>query len=133
MGIPFGNVFGMFDVFSIMFPLIFLLVFGVILYTLFRGIRQEHKNNNSPRLTVEAKVVAKRTNHTRHSGSHHHMAHTSTTYFVTFEVASGDRMELKMLGTEYGLLVEGDFGDLTFQGTRYLGFQRKRDNNGESI
>ena len=27
--------------------------------------------------------------------------------------------------SEFGLLVEGDRGDLTFQGTRYLGFVRK--------
>ena len=29
-----------------------------------------------------------------------------------------------MDGSQYGLLVEGDRGNLTFQGTRYLGFQR---------
>ena len=50
---------------------------------------------------------------------------SSTTYYVTFQVASGDRMELCVGGPEYGMLVEGDFGDLSFQGTRYLGFQRK--------
>ena len=29
-----------------------------------------------------------------------------------------------MGGYDYGLLAEGDFGDLSFQGTRYLGFER---------
>jgi len=29
-----------------------------------------------------------------------------------------------MTGQEYGMLVEGDKGNLTFQGTRYLGFER---------
>ena len=37
---------------------------------------------------------------------------------------SGDRMELKMMGREYGLLAEGDTEMLSFQGTRYLGFER---------
>ena len=46
-------------------------------------------------------------------------------YYVTFQVESGDRMELSVRGKEYGLLAEGDYGRLTFQGTRYLGFQRK--------
>ena len=32
-----------------------------------------------------------------------------------------------MTGTEYGLLAEGDRGKLTFQGTRYLGFERQRN------
>ena len=50
---------------------------------------------------------------------------TSTTYYVTFQVASGDRMELCVSGYEYGMIVEGDYGDLSFQGTRYLGVVRK--------
>lgn len=111
----------MFSIFPILFSLVFLLVFGIIAYTIFKGIKQERKNDHSPRLTVEAKVVSKRTNYHRGSGSS--MGHT--TYYVTFEVSSGDRMELNVTGPEYGLLVESDFGDLTFQGTRYLGFQRK--------
>ncbi len=103
--------------------LIFLLAFGLILSVIIRGIKQEHKNNNSPKLTVDAKVVSKRTNYRRNTTSNSHMGHT--TYYVTFEVQSGDRMELNMPGQEYGLLVEGDYGELSFQGTRYLGFQRK--------
>ncbi|WP_412104691.1 MULTISPECIES: DUF2500 domain-containing protein [Viridibacillus] len=44
----------------------------------------------------------------------------------TFEVQSGDRIELPVSGREYGILVEGDFGLLTFQGTRYKSFERNR-------
>lgn len=114
----------MFTIFPILFSMVFVLVFGIIIFTLVRGIKQEHKNNNSPRLTVDAKVVSKRTNYHR-SSNHHGTGMGHTTYYVTFEVQSGDRMELNVTGQEYGLLVEGDFGDLSFQGTRYLGFQRK--------
>lgn len=122
MGLFFGGGF------EIMFFLVFALVIGVFLVTIVRGIGQWHKNNQSPRLTVDATVVAKRTNVSRHH--HHngagHMGHTSTstTYFVTFQVESGDRMELRMDGYQFGLLVEGDRGKLTFQGTRYLSFER---------
>lgn len=115
----------MFHIFPVLFSLVFFLVFGIIIFTIARNIKQEHRNNHSPRLTVEAKVVSKRTNFYRSSGSHGHMGHGHTSYYVTFEVKSGDRMELSMAGPEYGLLVEGDFGELSFQGTRYLGFQRK--------
>ena len=54
------------------------------------------------------------------------MMHTtsSTRYYATFQVESGDRMELYIPRNEYGLLAEGDRGKLTFQGTRYLGFER---------
>ena len=114
--------------FQILFFLVFFLIIGVFLATMIRGIGQWHKNNQSPRLTVGATVVTKRTNVSRHH--HHngagHMGHTSTstTYFVTFQVVSGDRMELRMDGYQYGMLAEGDRGRLTFQGTRYLGFER---------
>ncbi|MBR5306594.1 MAG: DUF2500 domain-containing protein [Oscillospiraceae bacterium] len=113
--------------FSIMFTIVFIIVIGTFIDTAIRGIGQWNKNNNSPRLTVPATVVTKRTNVTRHhhggtNGHHHH--HTSTTYYVTFQVESGDRMELHVSGAEYGMLAEGDNGRLTFQGTRYHGFER---------
>lgn len=122
----YGYGFG-FDMFSIMFTTVFVIVIGTFIVTAIRGIGQWSKNNNSPRLTVPATVVTKRTNVTRHhhggaNGHHHH--HTSTTYYVTFQVESGDRMELHVSGAEYGMLAEGDNGSLTFQGTRYHGFER---------
>lgn len=116
-----------FAVFESLFVLFFILFFVVFVGTIVKGIGQWNKNNHSPRLTVPATVVAKRTNISRHhhggtNNYHHHS--TSTSYYVTFQVDSGDRMELHMAGHEYGLLVEGDHGNLTFQGTRYLGFER---------
>lgn len=69
-------------------------------------------------------MVAKRQSFSsRRSGDELHTT-TSTRYFATFQVESGDRMELQMNGQDYGMLVEGDRGRLTFQGTRYLDFQR---------
>ena len=122
MDMGFYSGFGLMGIVS---SLIFLVVIGMFIFTAAKGINQWNKNNHSPRLTVPATVVAKRTNVSRH---HHHnnMHHTthSTTYYVTFQVQSGDRMELHVTGQEYGLLVEGDQGSLTFQGTRYLGFER---------
>ena len=122
MGFAFG-----FGMFQLMFTLVFVIVIGTFIVTAVKGIGQWNRNNNSPRLTVPALVVAKRTNVSRHrhggANGHHHY-HTSTTYYVTFQVESGDRMELHVNGSEYGMLVEGDQGNLSFQGTRYLGFER---------
>ena len=126
-GTGFNQGFGMFNAFGIMFTIVFVLVIGTFIVIAVKGIGQWNKNNHSPRLTVPATVVAKRTNvsHHRHGGvNDHHHHHTSTSYYVTFQVESGDRMELHVAGTEYGLLIEGDRGNLTFQGTRYLGFDR---------
>ena len=109
--------------FSILFPLVFLVVLGMMLFTVVSNLRTWSKNNASPRLTVPATVVAKRTNVSRHH-TDKAMAHTFTTYYATFQVESGDRMELRLNGTEYGQLAEGDTGKLSFQGTRYLSFER---------
>ena len=124
MGPGFGFGFGMFQ---IMFFIVFGLAISTVFISLIKGVKEWNKNNHSPRLTVPSTVVTKRTDVTRRrsggTNGHHHY-HTSTNYYVTFEVESGDRMELHMTGSEYGLLVEGDRGNLSFQGTRYLGFER---------
>ena len=94
----------MFDLFGILFPIVFFM----------------------------AAVTAKRIHVTHHrhanagdvSGAHGFTDTSSTKYFVTFQVESGDRMELSVSGPEYGMLAEGDTGRLSFQGTRYLGFER---------
>ena len=114
-----------FSLLEVMFFLVFGMALCMVLVTFVKGVSQWNKNNHSPRLTVPVTVVAKRTNVSRHhhAGEHPHTS-TSTSYYVTFQVESGDRMELKMSGSSYGLIVEGDRGMLTFQGTRFLKFER---------
>jgi len=113
--------FGMtFSIMRIIVPVIFVLVFGIIIVTMVRGVGEWNKNNQSPKLTVPVTVVAKRSD--VHRGIE--TMHTFTSYYVTFQVESGDRMEFEVSDMEYGMLAEGDRGMLTFQGTRYLSFQR---------
>ena len=116
-----------FALFQGMFSLVFLAVVVLFLVTAVRGIGQWNRNNRSPVLTVEATVVTKRASVSRHhsaGGVNEVHMHTATTYYATFQVASGDRMELRVPSGEYGMLAEGDQGKLTFQGTRYQGFVR---------
>lgn len=121
-----------FGVFPILFSIVFIIVIGVFVVTIVQGLRTWNKNNHSPRLTVIATVVSKRTEVTHHShanagdmsGAHGFHTTSSTSYYVTFEVESGDRMEFSVSGSEYGMLAEGDTGRLSFQGTRYLAFER---------
>lgn len=105
-----------FDVFPVLFLLVFALIFGCIVMTLVQKSRESRKNNNSPRVTSQSEVVTKRT---QVRGDHAH-----TTYFATFQFESGDRLELEVPSSHFGYLVEGDKGKLTFQGTRFLDFQR---------
>lgn len=106
--------------FEIMFVVVFLIIVGMFVVTLGRGLFTWGKNNRAPRLTVDATVVAKRQDFYRHADGP-----SRTCYYVCFQVESGDRVELSLEGQEYGLLAEGDRGQLSFQGTRYLGFERK--------
>lgn len=121
---------GGFDFMERIFPILFIGVFLIIFFTVIVGIVRSlftfFKNNSSPVLHVPAKIVTKRTEVSHH---HHNNTHdtTSTTYYVTFQVESGDRIEFRLKGREYGLLAEGDYGKLTFQGTRYLSFQQENN------
>lgn len=120
--------------FEILFFLVFMIVIGTFVFILIKGVGEWNKNNHSPRLTVPASVVSRRTSVSHHqhanagdmTGAHGFHSTSSTRYFATFQVESGDRMELSVTGTEYGMLAEGDRGRLSFQGTRYLGFERQR-------
>ncbi|GIN62331.1 hypothetical protein J27TS8_23240 [Robertmurraya siralis] len=122
----------MFQIVPIFIAVIFVIVIGGILFSVFKGIGQWQKNEQSPKLNVQALVKSKRADVSGSSNMHldqdHHIhsSNTHTTYFVTFEFESGDRSEFRVSGKEYGLLSEGDIGILNFQGTRYLGFEREK-------
>ena len=84
--------------FEIMFTLVFVIIIGVFVVTAVKGLSQWNKNNQSPRLSVTA---SKRTNVSHHShpnagdatGTHGYHSTTSTSYYATFQVESGDRRE----------------------------------------
>lgn len=119
-----------FDVFPIFFLAMFVVVFGVIIYTAVKGAQERRANHAAPVLEVAATVTVKRphvSSVVRQNRVEEVPAQnitTHTTYYVTFQVKSGDRMEFQVSDQAYGLLAEGDSGTLTFQGTRYLGFVR---------
>lgn len=116
-----------FSGFSVIFFIIFGLILSLFIVAIVKGVKQWNTNNNSPILTVEAKIIAKRIR-TRHSSSmmdnDMHTSSSYTDYYITFEVESGDRLEFEVPDKEYGVLIEGDQGRLTFQGTRYQSFLR---------
>lgn len=57
------RVFEMFELINVMFPVMFIIVVGIIIFSLVQGIITWNKNNQSPRLTVPVVVVAKREKH----------------------------------------------------------------------
>ena len=113
---------------------ILIAVFAILLIGVIgRGLYVWMRNNRSPQETVDARVVAKRMKVSGRGGtmmsnnvSVMNTIHSSTytNYFVTFELENGRRLELGVKDPEYGMLAEGDRGCLSWQGTRYLGFER---------
>ena len=116
------------DFFFTLFGLVFIVFVCLFIYNISKGVAEWHSNNQAPQITVAAKIVGKRHN----VDVHHHNAGnnsgvhttTSTTYYVTFELEDGQRLEFQVKGRVYGLLAEGDCGTLSYQGTRYLIFER---------
>jgi hypothetical protein len=100
-------------------PTIFAIILGIIVVRIIKGLIKWSKNNNQPRLSTPAKVVAKRTS--VHGGGN---TRAYNHYYVTFEFPSGERTEFQVNGGQFGMLIEGDNGELQCQGTRYLGFTR---------
>ena len=109
-----------FLIIPIFIVLCFVIVFGGIIYVLVRAISQVSYNSSQPVEVVATTIVGKRTS-TRGGGGD---SMVTTSNYVTFETEDGVR-EFSLGGNDYGLLVEGDKGMLSSQGTRYKGFHRE--------
>ncbi|WIV20974.1 DUF2500 domain-containing protein [Paenibacillus polygoni] len=106
--------------FTFFFSAILLMIISVVLYSIIKGVTTYTRNNAAERLSERARVLTKRTEVSGGSGN----SRAYTNYYLTFEFEDGRRTEFEVRAEEYGLLVEGDEGTLTHQGTRYLGFER---------
>jgi len=92
-----------------------IIIVGFTIFAIVKGISTWNHNNAQPKLTVSATIVSKRENistHMNNAVENFSHTNTNTTYFVTFEVQSGDRLEFHVNCNEYGLLAEQDKGNL---------------------
>jgi hypothetical protein len=112
----------MFSAVPVLVGITFIIVIGIFIFTMVKGLTQYAANNEKPIETVPARIIGKRP-HTW-GGAGDTSAHTS--YYVTFEVESGERIEIPVQDNFYGMHVEGDTGMLTHQGTRMMSFERER-------
>lgn len=136
-----GGFTTMFSLVAVFIALIAVAIVATIIVGVVRSARQGMANNAAPEVTAQARIVDKRVQlsggGTTHSGPtisgdgtilNSGMSTSSPVneeHFVTFEQAGGERFELKVPSSDYGLLVVGDQGTVTMKGTRYLGFQRE--------
>ncbi|MFD1955074.1 DUF2500 domain-containing protein [Paenibacillus thailandensis] len=116
----FGPSFGPPPIFTFFFFLIAAVIAGTFLFIVVRGLRTWSSNNAAEPETRSCKVAAKRTEVWGGSGD----SSANTSYFITFEFHDGSRKELPVRGADYGMIAEGDYGIVTFQGTRFKHFDR---------
>ena len=100
------------------FACFFLMLSAIVVYC-FQNFTQWQRNRMAPRLIVGADVVSKRGDMT---GYPDEAPPPNGNYFVTFEMEGGDRMEFRLPMRDFRRIAEGDFGRLTFQGSRYIAF-----------
>ncbi|MDR0848856.1 MAG: DUF2500 domain-containing protein [Propionibacteriaceae bacterium] len=102
--------------------LIALIVVGVVLSGS-KARRERQFNMKAPLVNSPARVVDERSAITGTSGQYG--GSTSTSYFATFELPDGQRLEFAIDGVAAGQIVAGDTGTLYWQGTWFKGFQRE--------
>lgn len=112
----------MFSAMPLIVMVIFVIVIGGFIFAIGSSVKQYASNKAQTVETVPARVITKRP-HTW-GGSGDSSAHTS--YYITFELENGERMEMPVSGQFYGMNAEGDSGMLTHQGTHMISFERER-------
>lgn len=103
-------------IFGIALSVVVLLIVVVVIILV--SCMLSKRNERYPLLTVPATVAAKRTYIRNSDGDSY------SQYYATFRFEGGDRLELLVSRNQVGDLVEGDCGNLTFQGRRFLDFKR---------
>jgi Protein of unknown function (DUF2500) len=106
--------------FLVLFGVVFMAIVGAILFAVAKGGAQWRRNNHSPITTVAVTVATKRAQTSGGGGD----AAASTSYYATFELQTGERLELAVRGAQFGQIAERDTGQLTYQGTRFKNFTR---------
>lgn len=113
------NVYGSGMAFGLAFTLVPLMIGAVFVFIIsqivIKGVKYAG-DKGKPIIPTQAKVVDKRT-HVRGD-------HAFTTYYATFELENGERLELEIPSNKIGYIVEGDHGILSFQGELFVSFTR---------
>lgn len=110
---------------------------AILLSLLVTVIVQEHKNKHAPKLTVNAVITSKRisnirNNHSKDVANQALYTVATTDFYVTFKFENGKKREFMIGPTEYGRLFKGEKGKLTYQGNRFLSFEKEKSLQGDS-
>lgn len=91
-------------------------------FVIFSGVNTYLKNEKSPIVATRAQVVDRRRRTNTHNDANGHM-HTDETFYLIFGLDTGSTLELRVRRSVYKQAPSGEWGTLTFQGTRFLRFE----------
>jgi len=115
------------EIFTVLAGAVSVLVLVLIAAVWVKLFLQWRANEAAPVVRVDAMVVSSR----KRVGRRRRAGVDPSTYMVTFEEPSGERIELQIRGQYMADLTEGVQGLLTYQGTRFLGFVRHATVDGQ--
>ena len=105
-----------------------LLIFAVVavwpMYLLIKAESRRLKNNKAPEITVKAKLIKKFVTDDNIQYTDFHMRDSKVLY-GTFLPENGESLTVTMSSTQFGSIQEGDAGELTYQGTKMVEFQKE--------
>lgn len=120
-----------FDAMFTIVPILFVIVFAIVIVKMLMSGARYVRNASSPRESVYARVVAKRTevrsttsHHSNGNGGVHPVSSSRTHYYITLEFDNGERKEYLDVKHLYGLVAEGDTGYAAVQGEWIVAFVR---------
>ena len=90
---------------------------------LIRTERRRIKDARSEEMKVRARVVSRRIGNENVGAAMHHLRDGGTVYHATFRPVGGEEMEFDLSREEYGSLEENAWGELTYQGERFISFR----------
>lgn len=112
------------DVYMISFIIMFSIIIGLSIIIV---IRQWWKNRCSPLIVTQATVLNKRIEEhyirSKRNAGIGMRTQKVLVYYIIFHLEGGERIELRVNNGEYMKLQKGQQGKLSFQGSKYLGFE----------
>lgn len=104
----------------LLFKIFALLFIAFFAFIIIKMLKVWLSNNASPLISASCTAVTKRSEVWGGSGD----TSASTSYYVTFQFDDGSRIEFQVMNRDFGLIVEGDRGEILYQGTRFKEFKR---------
>ena len=117
----------LFDSLANFYMISFIVMFCIIIgLSLIIVIRQWWKNRHSPLIVTQATVIDKRIEEhyirSKRSAGIGYRTRKLLIYYITFNLEGGEHIEMRTNESVYSELQNGDYGKLTFKGSKYMGF-----------